>query len=331
MPDTEVEQTLREIRERVRAEAALVKGPDAAGTMTAAAPAAQSNGHASQQPPPANEALARMHANLATTERARTRLPPVLSYRRGAAARFELWLKRLIKRATHWFTWEQVNFNSSAHHALADALAALSAHEQSLARAHAEAHELRQALEAQQGHQRAQQQALEAQQRALEAQQRAQQVLEAQQAQQQTQGQSLQQAQHALQQAQDSLQRSLQQHIAESDERASELSSALAETESRLAAELEALARAFEAGVAQLRDEMAAHADALRTEQTEQLAARSGELQKELRERADRLLEEQRVCFRQLSLEAGEHEVMHDRARRQIEARIESLEKARDS
>ena len=318
MPDTEVEQTLREIRERVRAEAALARGPDAAaGATTAVTPAAQPNGHASQAPP-ANEALARMHANLATTERARTRLPPVMSYRRGAASRFELWLKRLIKRATHSFTWEQVNFNTAAHHALADALSALSAHEQSLARAHAESHDLRQALEAQQAHGQSLQHSLEQSQQSLQ---------QAQQSLQQSQ-QSLQQAQQSLQQAQDSLQRSLQRHIAESDARASELSSALAATESRLAAELATLARAFEAGVAQLGEEMAAHAGGLRTEQGEGLAARAAELQKELRERADQLLEEQRVCFRQLSLEAREHEVMHDRARRQIEARVESLEKA---
>ncbi len=44
------------------------------------------------------------------------------------------------------------------------------------------------------------------------------------------------------------------------------------------------------------------------------------------RERIAHLLDEQRVCFRQLSLEAGEAAVTQDRARRLIEARIEALE-----
>src|SRR5205085_7763022 len=80
----------------------------------------------------AGEALARMDANLSTTGRAWSRLPPVLTHRRGALARVELWLKRLIKRAAHWFTWEQVNFNSAAHNALGDARAALDAHTRAL-------------------------------------------------------------------------------------------------------------------------------------------------------------------------------------------------------
>jgi chromosome segregation ATPase len=320
MPDTEVENTLREIRERVRAETARTDAPHATEPAPLA-PTAQANGHA-QPPRPAGEALARMQANLATTERARTRLPPVTSYRRGLAARVELWLKRLIKRAAHWFTWEQVNFNSAAHHALGDALAALSAHEQGLARAHADAASLRQALEAQQqAHGRALEQSL---QQVLQPLQQSQQSLHSlQQAQQ-----SLQQWQQSLQQAQQSLEHSLRRHIAESDERTEALSSALAAAESRLAAELTTLARAFEEGVEQLRAEMGAHAEGLRGEQRAQLEARVGELHEELRERAEQLSEEQRVCFRQLSLEAGEEAVMHDRARRQIEARIEALEKA---
>ena len=318
MADIEVENTLREIRERV-----LATTP-ARATAQAPATVATHNGGGSNsaQGADAVDALARMDANLSTTARAWSRLPPVMTYRRGALARFELWLKGLIKRAAHWFTWEQVNFNSAAHHALGDALAALSAHEQGLARAHADAASLRQALEAQQqAHGRALEQSL---QQVLQPLQQSQQSLHSlQQAQQ-----SLQQWQQSLQQAQQSLEHSLRRHIAESDERTEALSSALAAAESRLAAELTTLARAFEEGVEQLRAEMGAHAEGLRGEQRAQLEARVGELHEELRERAEGVLEEQRVCFRQLSLEAGEEAVMHDRARRQIEARIEALEKA---
>jgi len=326
MPDTEVENTLREIRERVRAEAARQSPLAPAETLTAA-PAPHANGHSSH-PHPAAEALARLQADLATTERARTRLPPVMSNRGGSVARLELWLKRLIKRAAHWFTWEQVNFNSAAHHALAEALAALGAHEQSLARAHADLAALRQAHDAHGAQQQANQQALQSLQQGQHSLQQGQQSLQGWQQSLQQGQQSLQQAHQSLQQAQGSLEGSLRQHIAEADERAARLSSALAETESRLAGELAALARAFEAGVEQLRAEMGAHADGLRSEQRAQLLARAADLQQELRERAEQVLEEQRVCFRQLSLEASEREVMHDRARRHIESRLAALEKA---
>jgi hypothetical protein len=64
--------------------------------------------------------------------------------------------------------------------------------------------------------------------------------------------------------------------------------------------------------------------------------ARLLELVAELRERDGRLQDEQRVCFKQLSLETSEAAVLEDRARRKTEAlleeltrRIEQLEKRR--
>ena len=130
MADIEVENTLREIRERVLASTPALAAEQA--PLTAATP--NGGGYSpSIQNGDAGDALARMDANLSTTARAWSRLPPVLTYRRGALARFELWLKGLIKRAAHWFTWEQVNFNSAAHNALGDARAALDAHERALA------------------------------------------------------------------------------------------------------------------------------------------------------------------------------------------------------
>lgn len=47
----------------------------------------------------------------------------------------------------------------------------------------------------------------------------------------------------------------------------------------------------------------------------------------ELSNRDDRLLDEQRVCLKQLSLEISETSILFDRARRQIEARLDNLEK----
>jgi hypothetical protein len=261
MVDQEIEDTLREIRERVLAESAqaLPAGPPAsqpdgpAAAVAAPSPSPQVNGRA------AGDALSRLHANLSTTERAWSRLPPLVSYRRGLLARFELWVKLQIKRAAHWFTWEQVNFNSAVHHALGDAREALAAHEQSLARTQTEIAALRAAFE---------------------------------------------------------------QFRSESDserERVSELQARLAAAEAR-----------FDGEIDQLRADGRALAEGLRDEQRAHIQARAAEILNEMRERADRLLEEQRVCFKQLSLEAGEAAVTHDRARRQLEARLEALEQSRE-
>jgi DNA repair exonuclease SbcCD ATPase subunit len=265
MVDHEVENTLREIRERVRA----ASPPAALTTAVANAPetlSATETLRAAETSPPAHlvagrggafEALSRMEANLATTERAWSRLPPLLSYRRGAAARLELWLKRLIKRAFHWFTWEQVNFNSAANHALRDALAALSSHERQLAEARAELDSLRR--------------------RAADAEARAE----------------------------------------------AERVRAAAATERRHA-ELRAEFERTRAELERARGEI----ERLRAQLPELREGLRDELGSELRERVGHLAEEQRTCFRQLSLEATEAAVAHDRARRLVEARLAEVEKA---
>ncbi len=109
MLDADVEATLQEIREHVRAEA-LAQPPHSA-----------SNIHASSHSIQAANALSRLKANLATTERTWGRIPPITSFhRRGWKARLEVWLKRQIKRATHWYVFEQVNFNAAVNSALHD-------------------------------------------------------------------------------------------------------------------------------------------------------------------------------------------------------------------
>jgi hypothetical protein len=272
MADTEVENTLREIRVRVLADAGR-RAVAASGTgelaATASGGAAEAAG-TGEAPCVAGDALMRMDANLLTTARAWSRLPPLLSYRRGLGARLELRLKGMVKRAAHWFTWEQVNFNSAVHHALGDVRAALAAHEQAIARTQAE---------------------LLASLRELRAE-------------------------------------------AESDmERVSDLRARLDDAEARFDAGVAQLRRALAAGLERLGEAhaaaevRAAAAAALREEQSAQIQARVAELQSEMRDRVESLLEEQRTCFKQLSLEAGEAAVMHDRARRLIEARIEALEK----
>jgi hypothetical protein len=271
MVDREVEDTLREIRERVLAESAGGRAgeqpssqPNGAAVVAAdAAPAPQLNGRAPGDP------LARLQANLSTTERAWPRLPPIISYRRGLPARLELWVKRQVKRAAHWFTWEQVNFNSAVHHALGDAREALAAQEQKLA-----AHE-----------------------------------------------QALARAQAEIA----ALRASFEQLRSQADSERARVSG------------LHARFEAAEAGSEQLRAEQQAFAEALRTDRRalaeglrDEQRARAAEILGEMRERADRLLEEQRVCFKQLSLEAGEAAVRADRARRQMEARLDALEKSEE-
>jgi multidrug resistance efflux pump len=137
MADTEVENILREIRERVvsqhRASRDLA-ARSASSTLTnggngAADPDAggmQAIGTATA------ENLTLINSYLTTTARAWDRLPPVVSNRSGLFYRVELWLKRKVRRATRWFTWEQVNFNAAVHHALRDLLPLLSAYEQEL-------------------------------------------------------------------------------------------------------------------------------------------------------------------------------------------------------
>lgn len=133
MAETEVESILREIRERV------VTQQRAARDVT---PMRSANGDNEGGEPVALEVarddkmfaenLALLNSYLTTTARAWDRLPPLVSNRSGLSARLELWLKRQLKRSTHWFTWEQVNFNSAVNHVLRDLLPVLSAQQHEL-------------------------------------------------------------------------------------------------------------------------------------------------------------------------------------------------------
>ncbi len=71
-----------------------------------------------------------IQAQLQTTKRAWNQLPPLTTARTGWRARLELWIKFQLKRATHWFTWEQRNFNQATNDALHDIHAALLLQEQ---------------------------------------------------------------------------------------------------------------------------------------------------------------------------------------------------------
>lgn len=75
------------------------------------------------------EARERMETQLQVTERSRNRLPPLHSNRAGWMARLELWIKRRFQRATHWYVWEQLDFNAATNRALHEALTMLSLYE----------------------------------------------------------------------------------------------------------------------------------------------------------------------------------------------------------
>jgi flagellar biosynthesis GTPase FlhF len=296
MADVEVENTLREIRERVLADARLrapVAAAAANGGPAGRAGNGASDGGAWPQAGASGEALARLDANLATTARAWSRLPPILTYRSGAAARLELWLKRLVKRAAHWFTWEQVNFNSAVNHALGDVRAALGELRTSLA-------ETRAALATEeQAHARTREELREeflAEMRAGRAEAESGRARLAE----------------------------LQARLAHAEARSD---AGVAGLRQALAAALERLAEEQRAAAAEASAAQRTSAEEIRREQSGQVEARAAELHEEIRRRADALLEEQRVCFKQLSLEASEAAVTHDRARRQLEARLEALEK----
>lgn len=301
MADTEVEQTLREIRERVRAEvrsradvsppreglAVAVESAPVGQRANGAHAAAPSDAHAASL----SGALARLEANLSTAERAWNKLPPLMSYRTGWAARLELWVKRQIKRATHWFTWEQVNFNASAYHALRDTRAALDEYRRQLADHRQQLSRVEEALNAEAASRRQALAELTVKLDAIE-----------------------------------SIGGELSSHVGA-------LALRLDSGERRLS-EADAVARATEARVEAYRAEQGALAESLRGEQESVAKGLRGEQQShvrdlrvELLERVGHVLEEQRVLFKQLSLEAGERAVLHDRARRDMEARLGEISK----
>jgi len=76
------------------------------------------------------------------------------------------------------------------------------------------------------------------------------------------------------------------------------------------------------------RSQLASGISALGEEQRAAQLQQAEELNRRLAELVTELKEEQRVCFRQLSLEASEAAVLEDRGRRALDARLEKLEKS---
>jgi predicted nucleic acid-binding Zn-ribbon protein len=108
----------------------------------------------------------------------------------------------------------------------------------------------------------------------------------------------------------------LRQTVANQEIRLQHLERNLAELGS-LSANLRERSATAETQLAQFRQEQG--------ERIEQLGQELGGLGSELRERIQHLLDEQRVCLRQLSLKTSEEAVLADRARRATELRLEEF------
>jgi len=285
----EVESILNEIRERVRTEekereaavaVATQNGNDSKPAISPTAPAI------------ATESLARLEAHLTTTSRAWDRLPPLFSNRSGIAARFELWIKARMKSLSRWFTWEQINFNSAAHHGLSDALEALRVHEEHLIKMQEELNQTKEALRSESNQTR---EALSQTTEALRAESR--------------------QTTEALRVESRQTTETLQTELAHTTELLREERN---QTNEALASELRQTAASLRTDLAQTTEDLRASID-----------ARGAETDARISELGDDLHEEQRVCFKQLSLEASEAAVREDRGRRALEARLEKLERLR--
>src|SRR5436309_3051799 len=285
----EVESILNEIRERVRTEekereaavaVATQNGNDSKPAISPTAPAI------------ATESLARLEAHLTTTSRAWDRLPPLFSNRSGIAARFELWIKARMKSLSRWFTWEQINFNSAAHHGLSDALEALRVHEEHLIKMQEELNQTKEALRSESNQTR---EALGQTTEALRAESR--------------------QTTEALRVESRQTTETLQTELAHTTESLREERN---QTNEALASELRQTAASLRTDLAQTTEDLRASID-----------ARGAETDARISELGDDLHEEQRVCFKQLSLEASEAAVLEDRGRRALEARLEKLERLR--
>jgi hypothetical protein len=115
--EIQVQKILREVRERVRAEPPVPSGQ---------AELAHKARFEQNELQTTADLLARLEIHARTTLRAWDRLPPLTSRRSGLFARIELWFKRQMRRATHWYAWEQINFNAAVKDALQDVTAILS-------------------------------------------------------------------------------------------------------------------------------------------------------------------------------------------------------------
>jgi hypothetical protein len=303
MVDREVTDILDEIRSRVRASEVLpdpVTPQTSNGDRGATGLETLSLDHAPNKPD---------YASLTVMARAWDRLPPLVSNRSGVTARLELWIKSKLKAALRWITWEQVNFNGATHQTFLELIESLNSWEQHLI---AVGNQLKSQLDTESSARREQ---FEGQQREIDAQR----------ADLHSEIQTRRDLNARHQAAVDSQQVELNRQRASLSTQQAELNARLTELttlQSSLNARFDELNLQNSKVTSDLQSQLAQRMEEQSVAAETQLAS----LVQEFRERDERLLDEQRVCFKQLSLELNESQVLQDRARRDLESRITRLE-----
>lgn len=234
----------------------------------------------------------RLSAQLAITARAWDRLPPLVSNRSGALRRIEISIKKAFRPLTRWFTWEQVNFNAAVHHALLEALAMLRTQDQELST-------LRAAI-------------------TNEVNKHDQKIEELAQQLQMTQARAESQSNdlRALSLRHDEAKPQFA-HIDATLKRYSEMMSDLAEEMRKGHADL---TREIQERFPEMASTLESALKKLDQDFNDKIESRIAEVSADVRE-------EQRVCFKQLSLEIAEAAILEDRGRRALESRVEKLER----
>jgi chromosome segregation ATPase len=358
MVEQDVEKILADIRNQV------------IGAMAVDATPPATNGSSYAPVAVASELIAVRHEYPSLTVLARSwdRLPPLVSNRSGAAARFELWLKAKIKRLLKWITWEQVNFNAATHHTFLEIVETLSIVEQNSSilrnQLALEAQTTRELLD-QQRHLleqqteklndqkielaveiRSRREQLDSQQTTLVQQQatliQQQALLKEQQEQLTTQRSLFSDKQAEVNEQVEALQKLLGQfadHFEQSDAKFTQLDKRFQQLDPRLAKfdlkfqqaddqiqQFDSRVQKFASQVEQIDSQIKNEESQFQEEQRVVAETRFKQLVEEFRERDERLLDELRVTFKQLSLELTESQVLQDRARRELETRIQKLE-----
>lgn len=304
MIDEEVEIVLREIRERVRA---VSPRPELVANelpVTANGDGELTGFVDEPEETETGETLARLEAYLMTTARAWDQLPPIVSNRSGARARLELWIKAKARMLARWFTWEQVNFNAAVHHAMRDTTQTLSDHDAAL---RALRNRLRQEIEGRQRETAAQ---AEARAHELAALTRETEALAGDVEEQRNEIQTLRAAADALRAE---LKAETESQQALINNQRSEINLLRAEVKG------ESETRRIQSAAEQT--QWQALADSQAKAQAGQLA----QLAAELRESVEKLQSEQRVLFKQVSLESSEAAAFQATTRRKVEAALDEL------
>jgi chromosome segregation ATPase len=314
----DVEAILKEIRSRVVSDV----------QANAASPETDWSSNNSGLSPNQSESLARVSAHLAVTGRAWDGLPPISSNRHGTLAQIELWVKRKSKPLTRWFTWEQLNFNRAVNDALCDVVEILKAeaHELSSMRAQLIQEMRREFTTLRTGADEQARLLQDMQARAHQADAalaRVNQMVASLSDENRNRHKKLGEENLRVQSDLTSLQADLGtlqgKHATMQAEHAT-----LQVQHARLQAEHLNL----EAEHSKLANQVIELAGQLREEDREIKLQQDREINRRLTALAAELKEEQRVCFRQVSLEASESAVLEDRARRALLQRLEKLEAA---